>query len=485
MLAMIALSGKLARSFGTLQHAASMSREPVPPARSPHMSKPAKAASAATHFGEDALPKIAWGKGSCVYDVTGKRYLDGSGGPAVFCLGHGHEEVNDAIKAQLDRVAHGYRYSFTSDPLEELTEIVARNSGGGLNRMVFVSGGSEAVESCLKLALQYHAARGEMTRRRFISRQRSWHGNTLGALAISGFRDRRLPFEGALTEASFLSTVNEYRPPKGVKPGDVAAFCADELEREILQLGPDRVAAFVFEPVVGAAGGALPAPAGYAKRVRDICDRYGVLMIADEVMCGAGRCGTWRALAHDGVEPDIMSVAKGLAGGYIPLGVAVYHERVAEPILERHGGPLTGHTFTGHTVACAAGVAVQKIVDRDKLVDRVAREGAKLKQALEDRLGVRNYVGNIRGRGFFLGIELVADKATKEPFDPALQINGKVREQSFTNGLICYPTGGNVDGIRGDQIILAPPYNATASELEEIVDLLDRSLTEVMTPLGR
>jgi adenosylmethionine-8-amino-7-oxononanoate aminotransferase len=449
------------------------------------MSKPAKAASAATHFGEDALPKIAWGKGSCVYDVTGKRYLDGSGGPAVFCLGHGHEEVNDAIKAQLDRVAHGYRYSFTSDPLEELTEIVARNSGGGLNRMVFVSGGSEAVESCLKLALQYHAARGEMTRRRFISRQRSWHGNTLGALAISGFRDRRLPFEGALTEASFLSTVNEYRPPKGVKPGDVAAFCADELEREILRLGPDRVAAFVFEPVVGAAGGALPAPAGYARLVREICDRYGVLMIADEVMCGAGRCGTWRALAHDGVEPDIMSVAKGLAGGYIPLGVAVYHERVAEPILERHGGPLTGHTFTGHTVACAAGVAVQKIVDRDKLVDRVAREGAKLKQALEDRLGVRNYVGNIRGRGFFLGIELVADKATKEPFDPALQINGKVREQSFTNGLICYPTGGNVDGIRGDQIILAPPYNATASELEEIVDLLDRSLTEVMTPLGR
>jgi adenosylmethionine-8-amino-7-oxononanoate aminotransferase len=485
MLAMIALSGKLARSFGTLQHAASMSREPVPPARSPHMPKPAKTASAATHFGEDALPKIAWGKGSCVYDVTGKRYLDGSGGPAVFCLGHGHEEVNDAIKAQLDRVAHGYRYSFTSDPLEELTEIVARNSGGGLNRMVFVSGGSEAVESCLKLALHYHAARGEMTRRRFISRQRSWHGNTLGALAISGFRDRRLPFEGALTEASFLSTVNEYRPPKGVKPGDVAAFCADELEREILQLGPDRVAAFVFEPVVGAAGGALPAPAGYAKRVRDICDRYGVLMIADEVMCGAGRCGTWRALAHDGVEPDIMSVAKGLAGGYIPLGVAVYHERVAEPILERHGGPLTGHTFTGHTVACAAGVAVQKIVDRDKLVERVASEGAKLKQVLQDRLGARDYVGNIRGRGFFLGIELVADKATKEPFDPALQINGKVREQSFTNGLICYPTGGNVDGIRGDQIILAPPYNATASELEEIVDLLDRSLTEVMTPLGR
>jgi adenosylmethionine-8-amino-7-oxononanoate aminotransferase len=449
------------------------------------MSKPAKAASAATHFGEGALPKIAWGKGSCVYDTTGKRYLDGSGGPAVFCLGHGNEEVNDAIKAQLDRVAHGYRYAFTSDPLEELTEIVAGNSGGGLNRMVFVSGGSEAVESCLKLALQYHSARGETTRRRFISRQRSWHGNTLGALAISGFRDRRLPFEGALTEASFLSTVNEYRPPKGVKPEDVATYCADELEREILRQGPEHIAAFVFEPVVGAAGGALPAPAGYAKRIREVCDRYGVLMIADEVMCGAGRCGTWRALEHDGVEPDIMSVAKGLAGGYMPLGVAVYHERVAGPLLERYGAPLTGHTFTGHPAACAAGVAVQKIGARDRLVARVAREGAKLKQVLQDRLGSRDYVGNIRGRGFFLGIELVADKATKEPFDPALQLNIKVRDRTFANGLICYPTGGNVDGIRGDQIILAPPYNATESELAEIVDLLERSLTEVMTPLGR
>jgi hypothetical protein len=449
------------------------------------MSKPAKAASAATHYGEGTLPKIAWGKGSYVHDAAGKRYLDGSGGPAVFCLGHGNEEVNEAIKAQLDRVAHGYRYSFTSDPLEQLTEIVARRSGGGLNRMVFVSGGSEAVESCLKLALQYHSARGETSRRRFISRQRSWHGNTLGALAISGFRDRRLPFEGALTEASFLSAVNEYRPPKGVRAEDVATYCADELEREILRQGPEHIAAFVFEPVVGAAGGAVPAPAGYAKRIREICDRYGVLMIADEVMCGAGRCGSWRALEHDGVEPDIMSVAKGLAGGYLPLGVAVYHERVAGPILDRYGAPLTGHTFTGHTAACAAGVAVQKIVERDRLVERVAREGAKLKQVLQDRLGPRNYVGNIRGRGFFIGIELVADKATKEPIDPGQQINVKVRERTFANGLICYPTGGNIDGIRGDQIILAPPYNATESELSEIVDLLDRSLTEVMTPLGR
>lgn len=432
-----------------------------------------------------ALPKIAWGKGAYVYDTDGKRYLDGSGGPAVFCLGHGNEEVNAAIKAQLDRVAHGYRYTFTSDPLEQLTEIVARRCGGGLKRMVFVSGGSEAVESCLKIALQYHSARGETSRRRFISRQRSWHGNTLGALAISGFRERRVPFEGALTEASFLSAVNQYRPPKGIAPEEVAGYCADELEREILRQGPEHIAAFVFEPVVGAAGGAVPAPAGYARRVREICDRYGVLMIADEVMCGAGRCGTWRALEHDGVEPDIMSVAKGLAGGYLPLGAAVYHERLAGPILERYGGLLTGHTFAGHTAACAAGVAVQTIVARDNLVERVAREGVALKQALIERIGGRSDVGDIRGRGFFIGIELVADRATKEPFDPALQLFARVRDRAFANGLICYPTGGNVDGVRGDQIILAPPYNATSAELDEIVETLARSLAEVMAPLGR
>ena len=268
------------------------------------------------------LPKIAYGKGSYLYDTDGKQYIDGSGGPAVFCLGHGNEEVNQAIKDQLDRIAHGYRYTFTSDPLEQLTEMVRRACGAasGLTRMIFVSSGSEAVESCLKIALQYHSARGEQTRRRFIARQRSWHGNTLGALAVSGFRDRRLPFEGALVEASLLSPVNAYRPPAGVKPECLAEHCANELEQEIARLGAHRVAAFIFEPVVGAAGGAVPAPAGYAKRVREICDRTGVLMIADEVMCGSGRCGTWRALEHDGVVPGPHGRRQGAGGRLSALG---------------------------------------------------------------------------------------------------------------------------------------------------------------------
>lgn len=429
------------------------------------------------------LPKVAWGKGVYVYDTDGKRYIDGSSGPAVYCLGHGNEEVNEAIKAQLDRIAHGYRYTFTSDPLEELTALIAEASG--FPRMVFVSGGSEAVESCLKLALQYHAARGEMPRRRFISRERSWHGNTLGALSVSGFLERRAPFEGALLDVLRLSSVNTYRPPEGVAPEDVAAYCANELETEIQKRGPETIAAFIFEPVVGAAGGCVPAPSGYAKRVREICDRHGVLMIADEVMCGTGRCGTWRALAHDGVIPDIMAVAKGLGGGYVPLGAALYSAKVAGPIMAAHGGALTGHTFTGHTAACAAGVAVQNIIKRDNLLARVKALEPAFKAMLADATRGIAHVGDIRGRGFFIGIELVADPETKEPFPADRQLFLRLRNTAFDQGLICYPSSGNVDGRCGDTVILAPPFIAAEPELEEIAALLGKSLRLALANLCR
>src|SRR4030095_1498402 len=311
-------------------------------------------------------------------------------------------EVNEAIKQQLDRVAHGYRYNFTSDPLEELTEIVANRCGPGYERMIFTTGGSEAVESALKVALHFHTANGEPSRRRFIARRRSWHGNTLGALSVSEFKERRDPFEGALIPVSHLSAANTSRPPAGLAPSQVAQHCARELEEEILRLGARNVAAFIFEPVVGAARRAVPAPDGYACLIRDICDRHGVLMIADEVMCGAGRCGTWRALAHDLVEADMMAVAKGLAGGYVPLGATIYHNQCAAVLEERAGGPMTGHTFTAHTLACAAGVAVQRIVVRDRLVERVAEDGPGLMARLKERLDDLDALGDVRGRGFFI-----------------------------------------------------------------------------------
>ena len=430
-----------------------------------------------------AMPKVSHGEGVYVYDTDGNRYIEGSGGPTLFCVGHGNREVGDAIKSQIDRIAHGYRHIFSSDPLEELQALIAEESGGDLTRMIFVSGGSEAVESCLKVALQYHSANGEPSRRRFISRQRSWHGNTLGALSVSGFRARRAPYEGALIEASLLSPVNVYRPPPNVAPGDVADFCAGELEREIERLGAENVAAFIFEPVVGAAGGAVPAPPGYAARVRVICDRAGVLMIADEVMCGVGRCDAWRALDVDGVTPDIMAIAKGLAGGYMPLGAAVFRDRLYQRIVEAHGEIISGHTYSGHTTACAAGLAVQTIIRRDGLVEKASADGRYLREQLGETLNDLDFVGDIRGRGLFIGIELVADRDTKEPYDPELQLFDRVRARALANGLICYPTGGNVDGVKGDQIILSPPYTASRAELDEIIDKMAKTLRQVRTAL--
>jgi adenosylmethionine-8-amino-7-oxononanoate aminotransferase len=319
-----------------------------------------------------------------------------------------------------------------------------------------------------------------MSRRRFIARERSWHGNTLGALSVSGFLERKRAFEGSLLDVSRLSPANVYRPVTGATAETAGEACAQELEAEILRLGPEKICAFIFEPVVGAAGGCVPAPPGYAKRVREICDRHGVLMISDEVMCGTGRTGSWRALERDGVEPDIMSVAKGLAAGYLPLGAAIYTDKVADAIHGRHGAPMTGHTFTGHTACCAAGVAVQKIVARERLVERVAAMEQPFRAMLADATHDIAAVGDIRGRGYFQAIELVADRDSKAPFDGERKLFMKVRQQAFENGLICYPVGGNVDGINGDVVILAPPYNASDAELTEIVDKTAASIRQVL-----
>lgn len=430
------------------------------------------------------LPKVAWADGCYLHDVDGKIYIDGSGGPAVYCIGHANAEVNEAIRQQLDRIAHGYRYNFTTDALEELTGIIRQRCGDPLNHMVFVTGGSEAVESALKLALQYQTAIGAKSRRKFIARERSWHGNTLGALGVSGFLERRTAFAGAFIDAVRISPANIYRPIDGATAETTGEACARELEEAILREGPHTIAAFIFEPVVGAAGGCVPAPDGYAQKVRAICDRHGVLMIADEVMCGAGRTGTWRALEKDGVMPDIMTVAKGLAAGYLPLGAAIYSDKVSEALVAAHGAPMTGHTFTGHTACCAAGIAVQKIVAREKLVERVAANESRLKSMIADALSGIDAVGDIRGRGHFIGTELVADRKTKKPFDASHKLYMKIRQQALGNGLICYPVGGNVDGVNGDVVILAPPYNASDSELAEMVDKMATSIRQVLAREG-
>jgi adenosylmethionine-8-amino-7-oxononanoate aminotransferase len=437
-------------------------------------------ALAATNPVTDGLPRVAYASGSYLFDVDGKRYLDGSGGPAVYCLGHSHPEVNEAIRIQNEKVAHAYRYHFTSDASDELQAIVADRTGGHFRHMVFVCSGSEAVESCLKIALQYHAAKGQMSRRRFISRRRSWHGNTLGALSISDFKSRRDAYEGSLLDVSFISAANAYRPPAGVPQADLVPHLARELEDEILRVGPENVAAFIFEPVVGAAGGVVPAPEGYASAMQAVCRKYGVLVIADEVMCGSGRTGTWRALEQDGMVPDIMSIAKGLAGGYVPLGAALYSDGIHEAMTTAHGGVQTGHTFTGHTTACAAGVAVQKIIARDGLLDHVLKRGAEFRRELALALADVPEVGDIRGRGYFVGLEIVADPVTKVPFDPDLMVHADIGRRALDDGLICYPCTGNLGGTAGDTIILAPPYNATEEIMGEILATITRSIKDAV-----
>ena len=423
-------------------------------------------------FGIERLPRIAYGKGSYLYDESGNRYLDGSGGPAVFSVGHAHPQVNEAIVRQLERVAYAYRYLYTSSALEELTAMLLQLCGGDFKQVIYSGSGSEAMESAMKIALQYFSARGLSRKRHFIARERSWHGNTLGVLSLSGFAQRRRSFEGSLLDVSFVSAANEYRPPAGVTGEGLVTFLATELERTILKVGAERVAAFVFEPVVGAAGGVVPAPAGYARALQAVCRKYEVLTIADEVMCGSGRVGTWRALEHDGVEPDIMAIAKGLAGGYIPLGATLCTGAIAAPILAEDGVFYTGHTFTGHTAACAAGLAVQRLIHREGLLERVRLRGETFRHELKRALARFDEVGDVRGRGFFIGLEFVRDRATKQPFGKDRALSFDIGARAFAGGLICYPGTGNIDGVLGDTIILAPPYNASDAELEEISDKL-------------
>ena len=418
------------------------------------------------------LPRIVRGEGSYVYDADGRRYLDGSGGPAAFSIGHGNREVNAAIAAQLDKVACGYRYLFTSEALEQLTRLLLACCGPEFKHIVYSGSGSEAVESALKVALQYWDARGLLAKKRFIARERSYHGNTLGALSVSGFLERRRPFEGSLLDVSFVSAANSYRPLRGLAGAELVAALAEELDARLRALGPETVAAFIFEPVVGAAGGAVPAPPGYAKAIRAVCDRHQVLVIADEVMCGAGRCGTWRALEHDGVVPDIMAVGKGLAGGYIPLAATILRKELGDMILSAQGAILTGHTYSGHTAACAAGLAVQRMIERESLISRVRVRGETLRRELQDALRRFDEVGDVRGRGYLIGIELVRDRATKQPFPRERALSQSIGGRAFEDGLIIYPCAGHVGGVMGDTIIVAPPYNAGEAELAELIEKL-------------
>lgn len=422
-------------------------------------------------------PVAVAASGVTVRDSSGKTYIDASGGAAVSSLGHAHPHVIAAMHRQIDACAYAHTAFFTTEVAEELAEKLVSKAPAGIDSVYLVSGGSEAMETALKLARQYFVEGGESGRSVFIARRQSYHGNTLGALAVGGNEWRRKPFAPLLMDVPRVAPCYEYRDRGERQTLDqYTAGLLDELETAIMKAGPDKVIAFVAEPVVGATGGAILPTPGYFKGVREICDRHGILFIADEVMCGMGRTGTMFAIEQDGVAPDIIAVAKGLGAGYQPIGAVLAQGAIVERLRRGSGSFLHGHTYIGHPVAAAAALAVQEVIERDGLLLQVQRRGATLRRMLGDVFGQHPHVGDIRGRGLFVGIELVRDRVSKEPFAPQRRLHAAIKNEAMARGLMVYPMGGTIDGQRGDHILLAPPFIVSASDLSEIVARLAEAL---------
>lgn len=426
-------------------------------------------------------PTASGGAGMVLRDRDGREHIDASGGAAVSCLGHAHPDVLAAMHAQIDKLAYAHTSFFTTDAAEELADHLIARAPAGLDSVYFCSSGSEAVEACLKLARHYFVETGETRRVNFISRRQSYHGITLGALSVGGRMKDRAPFADMLMRGHHISPCYEYRGRRADETGEEYGLrMADELEAEILELGPETVCAFVAETVVGATLGAVPAAPGYFRRIREICDRYGVLLILDEVMSGMGRTGTLHACEQEGIAPDLMAIAKGLGGGYAPIGAMLASGKIVEAVRQGSGVFPHSQTYVGHPLACAAALAVQQVIERDGLLANVRRQGARLEQRLRERFGNHHHVGDIRGRGHFWGVEIVADRASKEPFDPALKLNARIKQAAQERGLLIYPMGGTADGTAGDHVLLAPPFIIDGTTVDTIVerlgDALDASL---------
>ena len=426
------------------------------------------------------LPTAVAGQGVHLIDSAGRRYLDASGGAAVSCLGHGHPDVLAAMHAQLDSLAYAHTSFFTTEVAEALADDLIAHAPSGMSHVYLVSGGSEAMEAALKMARQYFVEIGQPERRHFIARRQSYHGNTLGALAVGGNAWRRAQFAPLLMDVTHVSPCYQYRDRHADEtPEAYGQRLVQELADTIERLGPQTVLAFVAETVGGATAGVLTPVPGYLRGVRELCDRHGILLILDEVMCGMGRTGTLHACQHDGVVPDLLAVAKGLGGGYQPIGAVLVQGRVVDAF--RHGSGLFqhGHTYIGHAMACAAALAVQRVIRRDGLLERVRHLGQRLESGLRERLGEHPHVGDIRGRGLFWGIEWVQDKSSRRPLDPALKTHARLKAAAFARGLMIYPMGGTVDGLHGDHVLLAPPFVCSDQDIDTLIDLLVATAKDV------
>jgi adenosylmethionine-8-amino-7-oxononanoate aminotransferase len=433
-------------------------------------------------------PLAVSARGIFITDAQGRQYLDASGGAAVSCLGHGHPEVLAAMHAQLDRLAYAHTSFFTSQPAEELAELLVRDAPAGTSHAYFVSGGSEAMEAALKMARQYFVECGQPQRQHFIARRQSYHGNTLGALAVGGNALRRAQFAPLLIEVEHVAPCYEYRDRlSGESAAAYGLRLVAELAAAIDRLGGDRVIAFVAETVGGATQGAVTPVPGYLRGVRELCSRHGILLILDEVMCGMGRCGSLHACQGEedgeGVIPDLLVVAKGLGGGYQPIGAVLAQSHVVQAFARGSGAFQHGHTYIGHALACAAALAVQRVIRRDGLLGQVQRQGAGLRERLVGAFAQHPQVGDIRGRGLFQAIELVADRATKQPFDPTLKLHARIKACAMAEGLMVYPMGGTIDGRHGDHVLLAPPFIVDDAQLDLIVQRLARAVDAALAGL--
>ena len=415
-------------------------------------------------------PVAASARGIAIRDAKGKEYIDASGGAAVSCLGHSHPDVLAAMHEQLDRLAYAHTSFFTTEVAEELADELIAHAPEGMSHVLLVSGGSEAIEAALKLARQYFVERGEPQRRYIIARRREW---------------QRKAFAPLLIETHHVSPVYEYRERRADESAQAyGERLAQELESKIGELGGENVIGFVAETVVGATMGAVPAVPGYFRRVREVCRRHGVLLILDEVMCGMGRTGTLHACEQEGISPDLMVVAKGLGGGYAPIGALMMQDDIFQAVAHGSGAFQHTHTYMGHPLACAAALAVQQVIRRDNLLANVRAQGTHLSRRLRERFGNHPFVGDVRGRGLLQGVELVADRGTKEAFDPKLKMHARVKREAMARGLMVYPMGGTVDGVRGDHVLIAPPFIVDDGAVDTIVERLGEAVDASTKQIG-
>ncbi|MED1873957.1 aspartate aminotransferase family protein [Brevibacillus borstelensis] len=424
-------------------------------------------------------PRVSHGKGIYLYDTSGKRYIDGCSGAVTASIGHGVEEIAEAMAEQARKVSFAYRSHFSSKAVEELGAKLAEWAPGELNWSFFVNSGSEATETAQKIAIQYWQEQGRPSKTRMISRWMSYHGITMGALSMSGHVLRRKRFVPLLADYPAISPPYPYRRPDGMSLEQYARLCADELETAILRVGPEQVAAFIAEPVIGASGGAVVPPDGYFQRIREICDKYDVLFIADEVMTGVGRTGEKFGIDHWGVKPDLITLGKGMSAGYTPMAAAMATEKIIDTITRGSGLIMAGHTYSANPQSAAVSLAVLRYVEAHNLVEKAAVQGAYLLRKLRELADESPLIGEARGLGLLCGLEFVKDKRTKEPFPLSRGVAARVISRAFENGLLVYPATGGLEGVAGDSVILSPPLTITTEEIDELVDLLKKSVQRV------